>query len=252
MKKIIMGLVLVCGSLILQGADHALSQGGKNPPPGYDMVRVHPLDSKGSGKETLLGSSPSSSGGVLGVLSAAASYCFSSASPVIETEKEKIAREMRDAVLGKNCQDLKSLLEKHGIEYAEILGPDKYNAFHMVCFNQFMEGIDVLTSGKTGKKNERRKVNIDLLNGKGKTSLQVALMNGHVEVATKLVALGSPVGDEEVLMVRNLRREKGQNDPTVESLAELLSDAKKKTILNDIYDTDTESVSDAEEEELAS
>ena len=240
MKRIVMVLVVVCGPLVLEAAD--------TPPPGYDMVKVHPLEGKGA--LVPLSSSPGNS--VLGALTAAASYCFSSASPAPETEKEKIAREMRDAVLGRSSSALKSLLEKYGVEYAEVEGPDKYNAFHMACYNGFLEGIDILASGKIGKKGQRKKVTIDRPNGKGKTSLQVSLMHGHVEVATKLIDLGAAVGDDEVLVVRDLRKEKGSNNDEVKALAELLSNARKKIILHTIFDTDSESAGEEEDEEDAS
>ncbi len=251
MKKIAVGLMIMCAPLVLMGAEHrqlVTAKKASTPPPGYEEpVKVHLLDGKGGnggGQPLHLSSSPST---VLGAFSAVASYCFSSPYPAVEPEKERVAREMRDAVLGRNCLALRALLEKYGVEPAEALGPDKYNPFHMACFNQYMEGIEVLTCGKTGKKGQRKKVIIDFPNGKGKTPLQVALSEMHVAVAAELVKLGSSVEDEEVLIVRDLRRRFGKDNEQVKALADLLAGAKQKTILNSIFDTDSEAVEDDED-----
>ena len=248
MKRIMIGLIIISVPLVLVGAEHEHAYGDITPPPFHDVVKVHPLDSKGNGVayQQPLASSSSSSNFFFGALGAVASF-FSTVSDQ-DVEKEKIAREMRDAVLGRNPLILKSLLEKHGSECAERLGPDNYNAFHMACFNQFLEGIDVFSSEKIDKKSERRKVNIDFPDGKGKTPLQVALGCGHVDVARKLVQLGASVDYDELQIVRKFRQKSGSDEGIVKQMTELLANRKKEEAEKYVYDTDSEVADDADDE----
>ena len=112
------------------------------------------------------------------------------------------------------------------------------SAFHIACLNQYIEGIVIF---------HKHRVTVDTLNEEGNTALQVALGRGHIDVARKLVELRASVSYDELAIVRGYRQKHRSDEAIVKQMTELLAARKKKEAEEYVYDTDTESTSEAEE-----
>ena len=231
MKRIVIGLMMFCGSLILEGSSGQLSESQSSLQDGLPEAEDYGIPISESDapvadvqrSELLLSSSPRQifAQGLRSVVG-----LFTTPPPLEEYDSEAIkeTHKMRNIILENNETGAELFLKKVGPTCAERL-IDGIAPIHMVSFpKDRVSMLQILMKGG---------VSVETKTQGGETPLQIALMRGNQPVAQALIVGGAEFGEAETKILETL----SADDTVVRELTTLLGKARQDRLVTQVTET---------------